>query len=268
MRSPNHALIETELNALSEHMEGLLAGRTTAVLVKRSLNDELCDRVYRNFQASKGLYERSDGVAGRMVGTNAFLKSASDIHDDYQKNNGFAELLFQGAPNLYRQLFDCVEEAGFRFRHAYIDGVPAPTHRATIWTDECEEQLVLKAHTDWPQVRHSGMEYSDVEHPVAVNFYPRHPANGSSRVRLYDFVPSPGWLEERGILAGGYPIHLNELHDVDYIDIHPEAGDTLLFAASKVHAVFHGSRGDDDVRLNINGFIGFSGTARKVLAWA
>ena len=263
-----HQLIETTLDGLSGEMNGLLQGETAAVLVRGSLPDEQCDRVYANFASSKGLYEREDGVSGRMVGTNAFLKSPDDVVEDYALNHGFAELLFRGASNLYRRLFDCVEEAGYRFRHAYIDGVPAPTHRATVWTDRGNNQLVLRAHTDWPQVRHSGMEYSDVEHPVAVNFYPRHPEPGSSFVRLYNFVPTQDWLASRGILKGGYPIDLDELADVDYVDIYPRAGDTLLFAAAKVHAVFHASHTDSDVRLNINGFIGFSQASGKVLAWA
>ncbi|MGN6280312.1 hypothetical protein [Frateuria sp.] len=263
-----HILVETTLEGLSREMGGLLTGETAAVLVRGSLSNDQCDRVYANFASSRGVYERGDGVAGRMVGTNAFLKSADDVVEDYARNNGFAELLFRGASNLYRKLFDCVEEAGYRFRHAYIDGVPAPTHRATVWTDKSGDRLALRAHTDWPQVRHSGMEYGDVEHPVAVNFYPRHPEPGSSYVRLYDFVPSRDWLASRGILDSGYPIDMDELADVDYIDVHPRAGDMLLFAASKVHAVFHAPQSDEDVRLNINGFIGFSRTSRKVLAWA
>lgn len=268
MTFPQHSLIETTLDDLSGEMSGLLSGETAAVLVRSSLPRDQCDRVYTNFASSGGLYERADGVAGRMVGTNAFLKSADDVVEDYARNNCFAELLFRGASNLYRRLFDCVEEAGYRFRHAYIDGVPAPTYRATVWTDKGSDRLVLQAHTDWPQVCHSGMEYSDVEHPVAVNFYPRHPEPGSSYVRLYDFVPNRDWLASRGILNSGYPIHLDELAGIDYIDVHPRAGDMLLFAAAKVHAVFHTPRNDEDVRLNINGFIGFSRASRKVLAWA
>ncbi|UPG85803.1 hypothetical protein L2Y94_00120 [Luteibacter aegosomatis] len=268
MTQMRHRLIETTLDDLKSEMGGLLRGEVAAVLVRNSLSESACDRVFQNFASSAGVYERSDGVSGKMVGTNAFLKSAHDVVDDYARNNGFAELLFHGATNLYRHLFDSVEEAGFRFRHAYIDGVPAPTHRATVWTDSGKDRLALRAHTDWPQVRHSGMEYSDVEHPVAVNFYPRHPAPGSSFVRLYDFVPAGDWLETRGILKSGYPICLDELEGIDYIDVHPVAGDTLLFAASKVHAVFQANQGADDVRLNINGFIGLSRASNKVLAWA
>ncbi|GGA81848.1 hypothetical protein GCM10011521_20230 [Arenimonas soli] len=261
------ALVETTLEGLGGCVHRLLRGEVRAVLVKSAMPREACDRVWRNFSSSGGLYRRSDGVSGEMVGTNAFLKSSGEIIDDYLQNNAHAEALFQGVPNLYRQLFDCIEDAGYRFRNAYVDGVPAPTHRGTVWNDIADDSLVLKAHTDWPQVTNSGLEYSDVEHPIAVNFYPRHPSGGASRVRLYDFVPSAQWLAERGILRSGYPIEQAELEGIDYVDIAPEAGDLLLFAAANVHAVFNASR-VDDVRLNVNGFIGLSQASGRVLAWA
>ena len=263
----SHKLVETDMEALLNHIGSLISGEASAVLVKNALASECCDRIFANFNASAGRYSRTDGVSGNMVGTNAFLKYTDEIVDDYLRNNGFAEVLFHGANNLYRNLFDSIEDAGFRFRHAYINGVPAPTHRATVWTDQSSANVVLKAHTDWPQVAFSGQEYADVERPIAINFYPRHPRRGSSRVRLYDFVPEADWLEQRGILHSGYPIHLDELEDVPYLDIEPEAGDLLLFAAAKVHAVFNDD-GSGETRLNLNGFFGLSKRSGRVLAWA
>lgn len=260
-------VIETSLNDLELHIADLLKGITSAILVKSVLPRDLCERIYANFVSSKGIYRRTDGVSGDMVGTNAFLKDPGDIIQDYLTNNAHAELLFHGAPNVYRHLYDKVEDAGYRFRHAYIHGVLASTYRATVWNDSSDEKLVLKAHTDWPQVANSGLEYSDVAHPVAVNFYPKHPAGTASRLRLYDFVPSSAWLGDRGILLSGYPIDLGDVTGVDYVDIVPEEGDMLLFAASKVHAVFNSAEAGD-IRLNINGFIGLSGANGRVLAWA
>ncbi|MGE4072202.1 MAG: hypothetical protein AB7E72_13615 [Lysobacterales bacterium] len=261
------ALVETDLASLDEHLDGLFDGRLSAVLIKRVASDQDCSRIFDNFMRSPGLYQRSDGVSGRMVGTNAFMKDTAAMLLDYLRNNGYAELLFEGANNVFRLLYDAIEDAGHRFRPAYINGVPSPTHRATIWDDSCIEQLVLKAHTDWPQVRHSGREYSDVTHPIAVNFYPRHPDGKASCVRLYDLVPTAHWLRERGIHAGGYPIDFAELHEVPYLDIVPSSGDMLLFAAANVHSVFQARGHASDVRLNINGFIGYSRRANRVLAW-
>lgn len=263
----SRGVVETDADGLPAHLDGLLEGRLCGVLARGIATPAECARIFENFIRSPGQYRRSDGVPGRMVGTNAYLRDTPSLLSDYLRNNGHAELLFEGTRNVFRMLYDAIEEAGNRFRPSYVDGVPAPTHRATVWEDSSGGALVLKAHTDWPQVRFSGREYADVAHPIAVNFYPRHPSGGSC-VRLYDFVPTPHWLEERGILAGGYPIHADDLHDVEHVDIEPRSGDLLLFAAANVHAVFQAATPAEDARLNINGFVGHSPRAGRVLAWA
>lgn len=262
------SLVETTLKDLVAPLSDALIGRTSAVLVKKAMTTTQCSRVRNNFDTSAGMYRREDGVTARMVGTNSYLKNAATIVQEYDRNHRFAELLFSGVPNVYRELYDRIEEAGYRFRPAYIDGVPAPTHRASIWDDRTDSSVLLKAHTDWPQVRNSGLEFSTVENPIAVNFYASHPARGSSWVRIYDFVPSEEWLEARGIAAGGHPIELDDLKGVRYLDVKPEEGDLLLFASNKVHAVFSAPGVDPSLRLNINGFIGFSPCVERVLAWA
>lgn len=261
-------LVETTIEALSSPLGALIRGELTAILVKGALAPAHCERVRENFDSSPGIYRRGDGVSARMVGSHAYLKTPGAVLEAYRKHNADAELLFSGVTNTYRQLYDRVEDAGYRFRPAYIDGVPAPTHRASMWDEGHDPGVLLKAHTDWPQVRNSGMEFQDVLHPIAVNLYASHPPVGTSWVRIYDFIPSHSWLSARGIARGGYPISMAELAGVSFSDIHPEQGDILLFAASNVHAVFSAPTAESTQRLNVNGFIGYSRTEGRVLAWA
>lgn len=262
------AFAETTFEDLCGPLQAILAGKMAAVLVKKVLDAGQCRQLRRNFDMSSGVYRRDDGVTARMVGSNSYLKSSSTVVQEYDQHHHFAELLFSGLSNTYRDLYDKIEEAGHRFRPSYIDGVPAPTHRASIWDDRSNANLLLKAHTDWPQVRNSGLEFSTVEHPIAVNLYASHPARGSSWVRIYDFVPSQQWLEARGIPEGGYPIDLDDLDGIDFLDVEPEEGDLLLFASNNVHVVFKRPSVDPSERLNINGFIGLSPCVDRVLAWA
>jgi len=253
---------------LPSYLPLLLRGLQTSVLVRGFLDAASCERITANFMASHGRYARRDGVPATMVGSNGFLKGVDGVVDEYLTNSNHGELLFRGTRNGYRRLLDLVEEGGDRCRSAYADGVPSAVHRAAMWSDASTPGITLQAHTDWPQVANSGMEYADVVHPVGVNMYAAHPPKGESWVRLYDFVPSAQWLCERGIDEGGYPICQQDLTDRDYIDILPEAGDLLLFNAAHVHAVFNSTTANRAGRLNVNGFIGYSLGTRRVLAWA
>ncbi len=265
--------LEIPLAELSNHMMDLLKGNTTALLVKKTMSPAQCQVVYDNFINSAGLYQREDGVPALMVGTNTYLQNAETVIEELQKNNVYAELLFRGTDNVYRHVFDCIEDAGYRFRQAYIDGIPAPVYRGTIWNNPAKRGKPLLAHTDWPQVKFSGLEFEHVKTPVAINFYPKHPPKGASTLRLYNLIPEESWLDDLGIKSSGYPIAQEQLEGIRYIDIHPEEGDILLFNAAHVHAVNSQSVLDEQNdsnqhRLNINGFFGFCEQLNRVLAWA
>ncbi|MDV6328535.1 hypothetical protein Q5L94_10705 [Idiomarina sp. Sol25] len=266
---------EISFAELSENMAALLNGEITALLVKRVMSPKLCQVVYDNFINSAGLYQRNDGVPALMVGANTYLQDVDRVIDELQRNGTYTDLLFRGANNIYRQVFDSIEEAGYRFRQAYIQGLPAPVYRGSIWNNPTNYETPLLAHTDWPQVKYSGLEFQNVKIPIAINFYPKHPPKGFSALRLYNFVPEESWLDELGIMnSGGYPIAQEQLDGVHYIDIQPEEGDILLFNAAHVHAVNNRSEKlthlhkNEHHRLNINGFFGFCDQLNRVLAWA
>ncbi|MEN5060998.1 hypothetical protein [Luteimonas sp. TWI1416] len=260
--------IETTADHVAMFLPDLIAGHIPALLVKSFLDESSCRRIIDNFGSSHGRYKRTDGVPAMMVGSNGYLKGVDGVVDEFARNSWHGELLFQGTGNAYRRFFDAVEDSGFRFRVAYADGIPAAAYRAAMWDDRSQSGVILKPHTDWPQVANSRLEYADVRHPIGVNMYAVHPPKGSSWIRLYDFVPSREWLEARGIDDGGYPIEQKDLIGQNYMDILPEQGDLLLFTASRVHAVHVADYVGAAQRLNINGFIGYSPAARRVLAWA
>lgn len=261
--------IEADIHSLGNYLRGLIHGDIVAIKIRQALPPEQCKKVLENFEKSNGMYVRTDGVPGRMVGVNSFLKDPSEILDSYIEHKAYSEMLFEGSSNLFRLLFDCEEDAGYRVRNVYIRGVPAPTYRATVWAEqENSNHQVLKAHTDWPQVKYSKLEYSDVENPIAINFYPSHPAKGRSILRIFDFIPSFQWLKQRGIQHSGYPIPLKDLSQYSYLDIQPESGDIVLFNSNYVHSVFSSHEHNDCVRLNINGFMGYSPRENRLLHWS
>lgn len=258
--------LHVRMDNLKDAMRRIIEGEVAAILIKQILDPDNCLKVFENFKESPGLSQRVDGVPARIVGANTFLKSPDDFLREFSEKNGHAELLFKDVPNIFRALFDVVEDAGYRFRNAYVRGIPAPTHRGTIWNDSRNQEFPLKPHTDWPQVHLSEFEYNSVKHPIAVNFYPIHPARGDSILKLYNFVPTKEWLHQRGIEKSGYPIDPKDLSGMEVLDIEPESGDMLLFNSSFVHAVHSKVHVVD--RLNINGFLGQSAVLNRVIAWA
>lgn len=260
--------IEIEFDNLRDHIKSLIEGKTTALLIKKAMPLEHCHSIYNNFINSPGLYQRDDGVPALMVGANTFLQNPESIILEL-KNNVYADMLFHKTSNIYQKIYDSIEDAGYRFRRAYVEGIPAPIYRGTIWNNTESNGEPLLAHTDWPQVKYSGLEFQNIERPIAINFYPKHPPKGYSSLRLYDLIPDEKYLDNLGIKHSGYPIYQEKLTHVNYIDIFPEDGDILLFNSAYVHAV--NEKEIDKVkthRLNINGFFGFCNELDKVLAWA
>ncbi|MCL5049685.1 MAG: hypothetical protein M1473_04025 [Firmicutes bacterium] len=264
------------INELSKNITALINGEMAALLVANVMPSRQCNVIYENFIKSSGLHQRVDGVPALMVGANTYLRDANSVIEELIKNSAYTDLLFRGTDNIYRQVFDSIEEAGYRFRQVYIQGLPVPVYRGSIWLNSKNNDKPLLAHTDWPQVKYSGLEFQNVKNPIAINFYPKHPPKGSSTLRLYDLIPEESWLDELGIKdTGGYPISQEQLEGINYIDIHPEEGDLLLFNAAYVHSVINSpskfKKNNDEVklgRLNINGFFGFCEQLNRVLAWA
>lgn len=260
---------------LGHAINRLLTGSIPIVLARNALDLSSCRALTEVFDRSPGRQERTDGVAGSVLGAYHYSQSFAEYIARIRSTSSHITNLLISGGNPVGRVLDIAREAlaqlHVTMRPARWLDQDAAYCRAVSWSAPGE--YLLLPHDDLGQLvdpQQSDFEVQQVASNtiVAVNIYVNVPAGGGE-LKLWNVIPDSDTREEFAASGTGYPYPPEALSAFTSLRVPLQSGDMVLMNGGLVHAVIgYKDRANwpDGDRLVINFFMGYI-DERTVIHW-